>query len=89
MYSSVSLARSSLLIELSWDGLEGELVVTLQAPGEAKVNLEDVVNLANASGLSLRRMKRDATVGMFEARLGKIATLLEAEAKDLLEGPTD
>ena len=85
MYSSVSLVRSSLRIDFSWDGLEGELAVTLQAAGGRAVNLEDVVHLADGAGLSLRRIRRGATSGMLETRLRKIASLLEADAKELLE----
>ena len=82
--SSVSLVKDCVVVRVACDWLEGEMFVSVRSVGGAEVPLAAVVNLDEAHGLSMIRMKRGISRGMLEARLRQIADLLEKQASELL-----
>jgi hypothetical protein len=83
--ASVAYANECITISVLADWLEGELMVEISPIGEAAIPLEDIVDVSQAKGLSLKRLPRGIKRAALERRLGQVRELLESQVLGLLD----
>jgi hypothetical protein len=84
--SSVEIVTGNIAIFITADWLEGELDVSVRALGDRRMNLDEVVDLSQAKGLSLTRLGKGVTGDMLSRRMTQVLDLLEEQFPGLLHG---
>ena len=83
--AKVTVVNRCVAVSVTADWLEGELYVSVSAHGGPEVALAEIVDLTQAKGLALSRLRRGASVGILEARLRKVGEVLVAQVAELLD----